>query len=390
MKNYLFVLGRNFELSRTELMNFCDEVFSDSEKGLFIGKNLRFENPRELPKTPEQLFQDRLGGTIRFGEILGEFFSKKELVDTMLALLEKEEKRKIGFSTIGAGKKLFSEIFQAIRDYSQGKETKIRIENSKGGNMTSGQIFDRKLLQKGIDFVIWKRGNSFLLARTVANQNLRNYTLRDRKKVFRDSKMGMLPPKLGQILINLANPSFEETIIDPFCGSGTVNIEAAVTGYKTIGSDINPDFVEGAIKNFEQMAQKFRYDEASGEFKTQNVTRIDWSDQSGILCTEGFLGENFDSNHRVTPREIEAEERKVLAIWEKVFQNLVDSKIRKVVFCLPCWNFRGKKHSISQKLFAKIPKNSYIPQALFARQKTFIYERDKTFVGREICVMERK
>ncbi|MCK5460622.1 DNA adenine methylase [Candidatus Gracilibacteria bacterium] len=390
MKNYLFVLGRNFELSRAELVPFCEEVFSDREKGLFIAKNLRFENPRELPKTPEQIFLDRMGGVIRFGEVLGEFFSKKELLDTMLNLLKKEEKNKIGFSVIGAGKKLFPEIFQGIRDYAREKDTKIRIENSKGENMTSGQIFDRKLLQKGMEFIIWKRGNSFLLARTVANQNLRNYTLRDRRKVFRDSKMGMLPPKLGQIMINLANPSFEETVIDPFCGSGTVNIEAAVTGYKTIGSDINPEFVEGAIKNFEQMAQKFRYEVEGGVFETKDAKKIDWKDQSGVICTEGFLGENFDSNHRVTPREIANEERKVLDIWIKIFENLGVSQIRKVVFCLPCWNFRGKKHSIAEKLFAKIPKNFYIPQALFARQKTFIYERDKTFVGREICVMERK
>lgn len=388
MKNYLFVLGRNFELSRAELLNFCDEVFSCEEKSLFIGENLDFSNPRELPKAPEQLFLDRLGGTIRFGEVLGEFSSKTAVLKEMDAQLRKQEKHKVGMSVFGGGKELLGDLAYGLRDKWKAQGEKLRVENFQGKNMTSGQIFDRRILQKGIEFLVWKNKDSFLLAQTVANQNIRNYTLRDRAKSFRDAHMGMLPPKLAQILINLANPKMDQTVHDLFCGSGTLNIEAAIMGYKTAGSDINESYVKGAKTNFAEMAQKFRYPEDSGTFKVQDVTQVNMQNLSGVVCTEGYLGENFRS--APTLEMIQNNGRRVLDMWKQFLSQLENSKIERIVFCLPCWNHKGKKISISEKLFAKTSKSSYILSALFENQKTFVYERDKTFVAREICMIERK
>jgi len=274
-----------------------------------------------------------------------------------------------------------------IKQDFEARRTKVRIENHAGKNMTSGQIFDRRLLQKGNEFVIWKNGNSFLLSQTVANQNLRNYTLRDRKKSFRDAKMGMLPPKLAQILINLANPKLEDLVIDPFCGSGTVNTEAAVIGFRTEGSDINANFIKGAQQNFIEMSTKFRYPPDSGRFFVEDAIQINWENKSGVICTEGFLGHNFTKAPEI--KEIDAQARMILKIWLNVFKKLEKSKIKTISLCLPCWNFKGRKISIAKQLFAKVEKNGFIAQPLFEEEKSFIYERDKTFVAREICVLKR-
>ena len=196
------MLGRNFELSRAELNMFCEEIFVDAEKSLFIGENLLFQNPRELPKSPEQLFLDRLGGCVRMAEIIGEFEDKSKLLKTVWTRIEAAEKFKVGFSVFGGGKSLLPELIGKTKRHFD----KIRVENFQGKNLSSGQIFERRLLQKAHEFIVWKKGDTFLLAETIANQNLRNYVLRDRHKVFRDSKMGMLPPKLAQILINLVAP----------------------------------------------------------------------------------------------------------------------------------------------------------------------------------------
>lgn len=388
---YLFLLGRNFEFSRAELVNFCDEVHSDSEKALFIGENLKFENPRELPKSKEQIFLDRLGGTIRFGKVLGEFTSKKELIDQVLNIVKETAKEgvvpKVGLSVFGGGKLLLGDFMGIIKEDFEASGTKIRIENHAGKNMTSGQIFDRRLLQKGNEFVIWKNGNSFLLAQTVANQNLRNYTLRDRKKSFRDAKMGMLPPKLAQILINLANPEIKDLVIDPFCGSGTVNTEAAVMGFQTEGSDINANFIKGAQQNFIEMSEKFRYPVGNGRFFVEDATQINWENKSGIICTEGFLGHNFTKSPEI--KEIDAQARMILKIWLKVFKKLEKSGIKTVSLCLPCWNFKGRKISIAKQLFEKVESFGYKVTTPFNGKKTFIYERDKTFVARELCVLKK-
>ena len=392
MSTYLFVLGKHTDLSRAELAPFCDEVLFEPEVNLLLAENLRFENPRNLPKTKEQIFLDRLGGTIRIGKVLGEFKSKKQLVEAIFKNSEpstNSQNVKIGVSSFQTGNTFLPEFLGMIKSYFTTKKIAVRLENSGGQNMTSGQIFDRKLLKKGAEFIVWQRGDSFLLCKTSASQNLRNYVLRDRRKPFSDPKMGMLPPKLAQILINLSNPDFSSKIIDPFCGSGTICTEAAVMGFKTVGADLNEEFLAGAKRNFHFFAEKFRFEKNKGDFFTSNASSFPWDKYSDkVIATEGWLGENFDRTPTIDKIEIEAV--KVQKMWIRAFQNMEKDGPSKMVICLPCWSFKGKNISIAKKLFAKIAKSSYTPLALFADKETFIYKRENAFVAREICVLERK
>jgi tRNA G10 N-methylase Trm11 len=388
---YLFVLGRHPELSVAELRNFCDEVLFQKDQNLFLGENLKFENPRDLPKSPEQIFLDRLGGTIRMAKVIGEFHSKSELWEAItqeIATIPNDKHLpKIGFSVFGNEKLLGALIGQA-KDY----KTKLRLENFNGQNLNSGQIFERRILQKGAEFIIWQRGNSFLLSRTVANQNIRNYDLRDRRKPFRDAHMGMLPPRLAQILVNLAIHKTNRkdqslTVYDPFCGSGTINSEAAIMGYQTIGSDLNPGFAHGAEQNFKFLSEKFRFESSQGTFSIQDAQTLE-TPTPGVIATEGWLGENFETTPAT--EEIEKNATAVLKLWESIFTHLENSPIKRICFCLPAWNHRRKKISIAEKLFAKIAKTAYIPQALCNGQKTFYYQRPDAFVAREVCVVEKQ
>lgn len=399
---YFFCLGRNTDLSRAELLNFCEEVYFDREKSLLLAENLRWENLRNLPKAREQIFLDRLGGTIRMGKILGEFFSRKDLVERIGAEMEMSHKKakdmgkksdvfKLALMVMGGGKKLMGEILDGVRGSVKEEDFSLRVENFSGKNLSSGELFDRKVLRGGGEFLVVQKGNSFLLGQTMSSQNLRNYVLRDRKKPFRDAKMGMLPPKLAQILINLSDPQFGEVIYDPFCGSGTVCAEAAVMGYASKGSDLNSDFVKGAGENIKFLSEKFRFDEKSVEFFVSDASKISWEGKkSGVIATEGFLGENFDSYKKVSLREAEMEGEKVLKIWGEIFKNLKNAKVRAVVFCLPCWFLGEKKVSLSEKLFRKISGDFEVMNVV-ENSKTFVYRRkEDTRVGREICRVKIK
>ena len=46
--------------------------------------------------------------------------------------------------------------------------------------------------------------------------------------------------ELIQELIKMSGAQDDEVIIDPFCGSGTTNVVAAMRGYPTLGIDVNP------------------------------------------------------------------------------------------------------------------------------------------------------
>ncbi len=56
-------------------------------------------------------------------------------------------------------------------------------------------------------------------------------------------------PKLARAIINLSRIRPHEKLIDPFCGTGGLLIEAGLIGAKVFGADINSEMIEGSEKN---------------------------------------------------------------------------------------------------------------------------------------------
>ncbi|MEM2839321.1 MAG: methyltransferase domain-containing protein [Thermoplasmata archaeon] len=63
-------------------------------------------------------------------------------------------------------------------------------------------------------------------------------------------------PRLARTLINLTAASRDAKILDPFCGTGSILIEAAMMGFPTFGSDISEDMIEGARRNLRHLGLK--------------------------------------------------------------------------------------------------------------------------------------
>jgi len=60
-----------------------------------------------------------------------------------------------------------------------------------------------------------------------------------------------LHPKLARALVNLSLIKSGETILDPFCGTGGILIEAGLIGAKIIGNDIEEKMINGCKKTFD-------------------------------------------------------------------------------------------------------------------------------------------
>ncbi|MGB9756824.1 MAG: DNA methyltransferase, partial [Candidatus Bathyarchaeales archaeon] len=67
-----------------------------------------------------------------------------------------------------------------------------------------------------------------------------------KKPFFHPSAM---PAKLARCMVNLAKPKVGELVFDPFCGTGSMLIEAAFIGCRVLGLDIQRRMVRGALKN---------------------------------------------------------------------------------------------------------------------------------------------
>jgi len=61
-----------------------------------------------------------------------------------------------------------------------------------------------------------------------------------------------LDPVLARVLVNLSGVKPGEFILDPFCGTGGILIEAGLCGIGICGSDMSEEMVKGARKNLDE------------------------------------------------------------------------------------------------------------------------------------------
>ncbi len=259
MKKYFFVLGSNPELSLAEL----SALFPDNNwqrVGSVVFSNFLEElNHNDLINS--------LGGTIKIGEVLTDFslanrhalseFTKKEIIK----IAQKNNiggKFNFGFSFYGS-KKLPGDFFKlalAVKKDLKNFNISSRIVTSREQILSSVIVEQNKLVDGGLELCFFIDKNKVFVGKTLTVQPFKDLSKRDFGRPNRDDHSGMIPPKLAQIMINLArsgdNDFKEKTILDPFCGSGTILMEASLLGFKNIiGSDLSEKAVFDSQKNIE-------------------------------------------------------------------------------------------------------------------------------------------
>ncbi|KYK30290.1 MAG: hypothetical protein AYK22_04085 [Thermoplasmatales archaeon SG8-52-3] len=79
------------------------------------------------------------------------------------------------------------------------------------------------------------------------------------RKQFEERKVQFRPffspislhPKIARVMVNLSSIKNNGILLDPFCGTGGILIEAGIIGIKIIGSDIEQKMIDGCKKNLE-------------------------------------------------------------------------------------------------------------------------------------------
>ncbi len=61
-----------------------------------------------------------------------------------------------------------------------------------------------------------------------------------------------LDPVLARVLVNLSEVSAGEHVLDPFCGTGGILIEAGLCGVGVMGTDVKEEMVSGTRENLEE------------------------------------------------------------------------------------------------------------------------------------------
>ena len=240
-------------------------------------------------------------------------------------------------------------------------------------------------------------GHRLVIAELIGVQNLNAYTLRDRGRPKRDARVGMLPPKLAQIMINLAlgvaNFSVESsnfpgtpTLLDPFCGTGVILQEAALASFRVYGTDLEPRMIDFTKVNLAWL-QKTHHLNFDPELQTADATTHVWTVPIDVVATETYLGQPY-----TTPPPTEKLQQNITTcntILSKFFANLKSQITPDVGLCVavPCWFLNKKTYRLP--LTNQLVTLGYEQIFYSDDQKPLVYRRENQIVGRELLVLRK-
>ena len=94
-------------------------------------------------------------------------------------------------------------------------------------------------------------GDAFFLGRKLAEIIPKAFVERGprRRPFFHPSAM---PAKLARCMMNLAQPRTGDVVLDPFCGTASMLIEAGLIGCRVVGFDVQWRMVRGSLRNLER------------------------------------------------------------------------------------------------------------------------------------------
>jgi len=332
---------------------------------------------------------EKLGGTPKLGKVIGEGKSLKEIILTELKKESKEKKIFFGISFYGA--KSDNNLGRTIKNILTDDGYKVRWVTGKEKILSSVIVKTNKLLRRGGEFCILpssslstrgRKEEGVWVAKTIDVQDFFDYEFRDMKRPARDLVSGMTPPKLAKMLINLGGASDE--VLDPFCGSGTLLMEAALLGIKDIyGSDISEKAVDDSKKNIVWLKEKYQLSSmAFSEIKKCDVNNLQecWQKKFKLIVGEPYLGPAIRgglSFEKAKNLQKELEEN-----YDRYLKGLSDSlkKNGKLVLIVPFM-------ITAEKIFyLDIDIKKY---GLESIHELILYSRPDQKIGRQIYILKK-
>lgn len=331
---------------------------------------------------PEQFLQTT-GGLIKIWQALEPINPNISEQDLHLLLAKKlielglNQGRKLEFFVAQVGQTQNSrvDLLQVKQELEkQGQPARFRTGPRTG--LSAALLTHRTILELAI-LCPDELTDSWWLAQTVAVQNIDRWQVKDRGRPFAEHRRGLTPPKLARILVNLAKPELKpgQVIYDPFCGGGTILMEAIDLGFAGLGSDLDDSAVMGTIKNLDWFCTKFYYQSAEYEIFQSEVTKAKLPYPTQAIVTEPFLGKP-----KPKPGEIKNIIKGLLKMYIgalKHWSTLLPAGAPLVII-MP--RFGSKPHlSLYHHLIDKLPQLGYT-----SRLEPLLYARKDAVVQREI------
>jgi tRNA G10 N-methylase Trm11 len=394
----LCILGRQPELGLAEL----ESLYGPERVRPLLNAALL-----DIPAAEIQF--NRLGGIIKTAKILAVIPSSdwdslfKYLLNRIPEHLKHlpEGKFTLGLSVYGlkVNANVISRSLITIKKQIKDSGRPVRIVPNKTPALSSAQVLHNKLTFRGNwELILIPDGLNTILAQTLFVQDIDAYAARDQARPSRDAKVGMLPPKLAQIVINLAvgqiekqlaksNPPRTVRVLDPFCGSGVILQEALMMGYDVVGTDIDPRMVEYSKTNIQWLVKQQPKISGHASIEVADATSYQWP-RFSTIASEIYLGPpmaqppSADNLKKIV--------QNVNTVAEKFLLNL-EPQLRtgqRICLALPVW--RHKDKLVHLPVIAKLTDMGYnIVKLRHVNSGALVYFREDQIVARQLIVLEK-
>ncbi len=345
---------------------------------------------------------DRLGGSTRLCSVIAKVPNdwtgiRAYLLKHAVVMAGKlpEGKLTIGLSLLGV-KVHIKELERGMLELKKViKQTgrPVRIVPNKTLELNSAQVLHNKLADpSNWELVVISDGSTTYLCRTTHIQDIEKYAARDQARPKRDARVGMLPPKLAQIIINLATGADtpKGPVLDPFCGTGVVLQEASLMNFDSFGTDIEPRMIEYSIANMYWLREKWSSVDTNVRIEIGDATTHTWKQPIGVVAGETYLGAPLTT----LPNKDDL--RKIIdntnGIHERFLRNIAGQLASGTRLCLavPAWR-------VVNDAFLRLPVLDHLKELgynevkfVHASKRDLVYHRENQLVARELVVIVKE
>jgi len=302
----LFVSGKNWQLSLAELVAYLQTNQVVFEIQFFSKEFFVVQTQQALD--PAMISQ--LGGIIKIGQVMlalpsqqvkEAYVKHNKLFEKRIVEVLKESDIAKDMVNHAKGKVFFgvSVYFEekqfkscagetqrllgsAIKDQlaEQGKSSRFMgFANKSQGQLSHIEVLKKELVEKKAEILLCIGEETSWIATTIAVHNPFEFQKRDIYKP-RQRKIFGMPPRLAKIMVNLSSCTEDKTLLDAFCGVGTVLQEALLTKAQVVGTDINSwciqaseDNLKWLIREYELYKASFRVIQSDVEFLSRKIGR---------------------------------------------------------------------------------------------------------------------
>jgi hypothetical protein len=372
--NFVTILGRQPELGLIELESI-------------LGSDHVHRFGKFAAVTDVDVPMERLGGTVKTGRMLyrGPTTALNDLPIDRALLPVGGSKTAFALSAYG-GRNSRGILLAAGLELK--KQLKARgsvrlIVPRDGTAVSAAELHHNRVIEAGFELLVVIFKDEMIVARTCAVQDVDWYSKRDYGRPARSTKVGMLPPKLAQILVNTTQ---SQTVFDPFCGTGVILQEARLMGRVANGSDISPDMVRATEDNMAWLDEVLTRPLPSWSVRIADARTV-VADQLCSIVTEGYLGPNLSRSPTLS--EIKAMRNDLTILYRDTLRNLASQlgSGDEVSICIPVWRIGLDWHYLG--IIDGVTELGYTLRSFEHVQGPLVYARDDQVVGRQLLLLRK-